>query len=160
MLCEADAGWLPSDADRLRSDAYRVQSAQATAKGIVPINSTVAVIDDDASVREALRGLLKSAGFRAEVFASAEEFLDSRRLANTACLILDVRMSGMSGLELQEHLIASNRAVPIIFITAHGDEEARARALERGAVEFLQKPFSDETLLDAITRSIGTPTSG
>jgi FixJ family two-component response regulator len=122
----------------------------------VPIDSTIAVVDDDASLREALKGLLRSAGFRAEVFASAEEFLNAGRLRGTACLILDVRMPGMSGVELQERLIASDPAFPIIFISAHGDEEVRALALERGAVDFLQKPFSDEALLDAIAKASGT----
>jgi len=121
----------------------------------VPNDSTIAVVDDDASLREALRGLLRSAGFHAEVFASAEEFLRSGRVRGTACLILDVRMPGMSGVELQERLMASDLAVPIVFISAHGDEEVRALALERGAVDFLQKPFSDDALLIAIARAGG-----
>jgi FixJ family two-component response regulator len=113
----------------------------------------ISVIDDDESVRLAIGRLLKSIGLHAELFASAEEFLRSGRLPGTECLILDVRMPGMSGVELQEQLIASDTRVPIIFISAHGDEAARARALERGAVEFLRKPFSDEALLDAIARA-------
>lgn len=121
----------------------------------MPNDSTIAVVDDDASLREALRGLLRSAGFHAEVFASAEEFLRSGRVRGTACLILDVRMPGMSGVELQERLMASDLAVPIVFISAHGDEEVRALALERGAVDFLQKPFSDDALLTAIARAGG-----
>jgi FixJ family two-component response regulator len=124
-------------------------------EGTVPTNSTVSVVDDDASVRQALRGLLKSAGFHAEVFASAEEFLNSGRLSQTACLVLDVRMPGMTGLELQEQLIASGSSVPIIFITAHGDEDARTRALELGAIDVLQKPFGDDALLDAIAKAVG-----
>jgi len=123
----------------------------------VPNDSTIAVVDDDASLREALKGLLRSAGFRAEVFSSAEEFLRSGRLRGTACLILDVRMPGMSGVELQERLMRTDPAVPIVFISAHGDEEVRALALERGAVEFLQKPFSDEALLSAIAKASGMP---
>jgi FixJ family two-component response regulator len=121
----------------------------------VPNDSTIAVVDDDASLREALKGLLRSAGFHAEVFASAEEFLRSGRLRGTACLILDVRMPGMSGVELQERLMGTDPAVPIVFISGHGDEEVRALALERGAVEFLQKPFSDEALLNAIAKASG-----
>jgi FixJ family two-component response regulator len=120
----------------------------------VPPKQKIAVIDDNASVREALMSLLMSAGFRAEVFSSAEEFLDSGELVSTACLIIDVRMSGMGGFELQEVLIAANSAVPIIFITAHADENSRGRALARGAVEFLSKPFSGEALLGAIARCI------
>jgi FixJ family two-component response regulator len=118
-------------------------------------DSTISIVDDDASVREALRGLLKSAGFKAEVFASAEEILGSCRLNGTSCLILDVRMPGMSGIELQKRLIATGQKVPIIFITTHADEDERARALERGAIDCLQKPFSDDALLEAIARATG-----
>ena len=121
----------------------------------MPNNVRISVVDDDVSMRQAIKGLLKSAGFHAEVFASAEEFLNSGRLSGTACLILDVRMPGMSGIELQERLIASGRMVPIIFITAHADEQERARALERGAVDCLQKPFTDDALLDAIAKAVG-----
>ena len=121
----------------------------------MPNNVRISVVDDDVSMRQAIKGLLKSAGFHAEVFASAEEFLNSGRLGGTACLILDVRMPGMSGIELQERLIASGRMVPIIFITAHADEQERARALERGAVDCLQKPFTDDALLDAIAKAVG-----
>ena len=135
----------------LVSHAFRF----AAAEGVVGTNSTISVVDDDPSVREAIKSLLKSAGFHAEVFASAEEFLESGQLAEATCLILDVRMPGMGGVELQERLIACNCSVPIIFVTAHADEDARALALERGAVEFLRKPFNDEALLDAIARSIG-----
>ncbi|HWE24522.1 MAG TPA: response regulator [Myxococcales bacterium] len=122
----------------------------------MPNNSTIAVVDDDASVREALQGLLKSAGFHAEVFASAEEFLDSGQLARTACLIVDVRMPGMGGLELQRRVVAGGHRVPVIFITAHGDEELRAQALEAGAWEYLHKPFGEQKLLDAIAGCVGS----
>jgi FixJ family two-component response regulator len=122
-------------------------------EGRVPDTSRISIVDDDASVREAIRGLLRSAGFEAEVFGSAEEFLTSGRLEDTRCLVLDVRMPGMSGIELQERLIASGHTVPIIFITAHADEDERARALDRGAVGCLRKPFSDDALLDAIAKA-------
>jgi FixJ family two-component response regulator len=128
--------------------------------GTLQLSWTICVVDDDASVREALRGLLRSAGFRAEAFGSATEFLASGRVSDAACLILDVRMPGMGGLELQEELIGSSRRVPIIFITAHGDEDARSRALERGAIDFLQKPFSDDALLDAIGAALARPPLG
>jgi FixJ family two-component response regulator len=121
----------------------------------VPDTSRISVVDDDASVREAIRGLLRSAGFDAEVFASAEEFLTSGRLLGTTCLVLDVRMPSMSGIELQERLISSGHTVPIIFITAHADEDERARALDRGAVDCLRKPFSDDALLEAIAKANG-----
>jgi FixJ family two-component response regulator len=120
----------------------------------VPDISKICVIDDDESVREALRSLLKSVGFEAQVFASAEEFLGSGHLPGSCCLILDVRMPGMSGFELHERLIASHDGIPIIFISAHADEEARARALRSGAIDFLLKPFSDEALLNAIDTAI------
>lgn len=118
-------------------------------------NAIISVVDDDASMRQALRGLLKSAGFPAEVFASAEEFLNSGRLDHTACLVLDIRMPGMSGMDLRDRLVASGHTIPIIFITAHGDEDARSRALENGAIDLLQKPFSDEALLTAVSRAVG-----
>jgi FixJ family two-component response regulator len=120
----------------------------------------ICIVDDDASVREALEGLLRSAGFRVEVFRSAAEFLRSARVSDAACLILDVRMPGMGGLELQEELVGSNRTVPIIFITAHGDADARGHALERGAIGFLQKPFNDDALLDAIGAALAASPIG
>jgi FixJ family two-component response regulator len=123
----------------------------------VPANPIVSIVDDDASLRAALKGLLRSVGLLVEVFASAEEFLASGQLAGTACLVLDVRMPGISGLELQAQLIASRKIVPIIFITAHGDEDARSQALDAGAIDFLQKPFSDEALLNAIAQVIPRP---
>jgi FixJ family two-component response regulator len=119
----------------------------------------ISIVDDDDSVREALKSLLKSAGFQVEAFASAEEFLNSSQLLETACLILDVRMPGMSGVELQDRLATSHGGLPIVFISAHADSEARARALENGAVGFLEKPFSDEALLDAIDAAVRLPRS-
>ena len=114
----------------------------------------ISVVDDDDSVRESLSGLIRSVGFGVSVFSSAEEFLHSDRLADTECLILDVRMPGMNGLELQRYLAASHHAIPVIFITAHGDEESRVRALNGGAVEYLLKPFSEEALLRAIDTAL------
>src|SRR6266576_1733954 len=107
-------------------------------------------VDDDESVREAIYDLMDSMGLRTEVFSSAEEFLNSGRLHDTTCLIVDVRMPGMSGLELQSHLNAAGSQVPIIFISAHDDGEAQSRALEAGAVDFLKKPFSEDALLRAL----------
>jgi FixJ family two-component response regulator len=115
-----------------------------------PRRPLISVVDDDESVREALESLLRSAGFKVEVFASAEQFLRSDRAREVDCLIVDVRMSGMNGLELQRQLAADGSRVPIIFITAHGDELARAQALRAGAVAFLRKPFSEQALLDAV----------
>ena len=114
----------------------------------------ISVVDDDESVRESLSGLIRSVGFGVMVFASAEEFLNSNHLSDTDCLILDVRMPGMNGLELQRRLATNHLVIPIIFITAHGDEETRVRALNGGAVEYLLKPFSEEALLNAIDAAL------
>lgn len=112
--------------------------------------SLISVVDDDTSVRDSLLGLIRSVGLAVEVFASAEEFLKSDQLRNTRCLILDVRMPGMNGLELQRGLAVSHCEIPVIFITAHGDEAARSQALKDGAVDYLLKPFTEEALLNAI----------
>jgi FixJ family two-component response regulator len=114
----------------------------------------ISVVDDDDSVRESLSGLIRSVGFGVMVFSSAEEFLHSQCRRATDCLILDVRMPGINGFELQRQLAAEHVAVPVIFITAHGDEETRARALNGGAVEYLLKPFSEEALLGAIDMAL------
>lgn len=113
----------------------------------------LAVVDDDASVREALRALLRSAGFTVETFASAETFLGCGHPSEFDCLLLDVRMGGMSGIELHEHLIASGSRIPVLFMSAHADASLRARA-GRGAVQLLQKPFSEDALLEAIDTSL------
>jgi FixJ family two-component response regulator len=114
----------------------------------------ISIVDDDESVREALRSLIKSVGFRAEIFASAEDFLNSSQLKDTACLILDVQMPGMGGLELQRQLGTGNYPIPIIFISAHKNEEAQVRALQAGAIDFLRKPFSEEALLSAVDAAL------
>ena len=110
----------------------------------------IAIVDDDDSLRDSLDNLIRSVGFRVEGFASAEAFLQSQRAPETACLILDVRMPGMSGLELQQQLGAANGHIPIIFVTAYADDDVRARALAAGAVAFLSKPCREEDLLTAI----------
>jgi FixJ family two-component response regulator len=114
----------------------------------------VAIVDDDESMRSALQGMLKSVGLASEVFASAEEFLKSGQQKNTACLIADIRMPGMSGLELQARLNAERCKIPTIFITAHGDTKIRMQALRAGAVEFLAKPFDDEVLLESVRAAL------
>jgi len=115
----------------------------------------IAVVDDDESVREALKGLLRSAGYAVAVFASAEAFLTSGQVDDPACLVLDVRMPGMSGVDLQDRLRASRIAVPVVFMTAHADANVRARVLAAGAVDLLQKPFGDQALLGAIEKALG-----
>ena len=113
-------------------------------------NKLVAIVDDDAAVRVALEGLLRSAGLSARTFDSAETFIESGQQVQTGCLIADIRMPGMSGLELQAKLNAEHCRLPIIFITAHGDAQMRMQALRAGAVEFLAKPFNDEALLETV----------
>jgi FixJ family two-component response regulator len=110
----------------------------------------ISIVDDDASIREALKSLMRSVRFNVDAFASAEEFLASERADDTACLILDVYLSGMNGFELQSHLKTEGRDIPIIFITAHWDEASRQRALKGGAIDFLSKPVRRDTLLQAI----------
>jgi FixJ family two-component response regulator len=119
--------------------------------------SIVMIVDDDDSIRKAVRRLMKSFGFAVETFASAEEFLGSDRLAKTSCLILDVHMPGMSGLQLQERLVAGDCAIPIVFITAFNDGRARAQALDAGAIGYLIKPFADEELLNCIHTALKFP---
>jgi len=114
----------------------------------------VFVIDDDESIREALKSLIRSVGLKVETFAAAHEFLQSRRPDVPACLILDVRMPGLSGLDLQRELTEANINIPIIFITGHGDIPMSVRAMKAGAVEFLTKPFRDQDLLDAIQQAL------
>jgi FixJ family two-component response regulator len=114
----------------------------------------VYVIDDDAAIREALGSLIRSVGLTVETFASAQEFLSSNRRERSGCLVLDVRLPGLSGLELQSELTEANIHLPIIFITGHGDIPMTVRAMKAGAVEFLTKPFRDQDLLDAVSQAI------
>jgi len=114
----------------------------------------VAIVDDDELIRESLRGLMKAAGFPAVTFASGEEFLNSGEQENLACLIVDIRMLGMSGLELQSKLNKDDRRIPIIFITAHDDENTRMRALRAGAVKFLTKPVDKGVLIDSVRTAL------
>ena len=114
----------------------------------------VFVVDDDISMREALEGLVRSAGLAVETFASAQDFLDQRKADGPSCLVLDVRLPGLSGLDLQKRIVEANREIPIVFITGHGDVPTSVRAMKAGAIEFLTKPFSDQALLDAIQQAI------
>ena len=116
--------------------------------------SLVSVVDDDESVRESLPDLLRQFGFAAEAFSSAEAFLASDVVSETSCLLLDIAMPGMSGPELQQELIRRQQEIPIVFITANGDNTVRPRLLAQGAVECLFKPFSEAALLDALNAAL------
>ena len=117
----------------------------------------VSIVDDDPSICEATISLLKANGFKTRSFCSALEFLNCPQLEETSCLILDVRLSGMSGLELQRHLAQESRRIPIIFVTAHGTPESREEAMRAGAIAFLSKPFSEEALLNSIRLALEKP---
>ena len=120
-----------------------------------PDTRVISVVDDDESLRRSVRNFLRSVGFRVETFASAEDFLSSARRESTGCLVLDVRMTGMSGVDLLRYLAAGNLRIPAVVLTAHGDDEIRQRCLGAGAVAFLDKPFHAEALLDALQTALG-----
>ena len=138
-----------SDTDHTRRRDMRPAAADASATGAV-----VFVVDDDPSIRDSLRQLITSVGFKAEVFASARAFLDARRPDAPGCLVLDVRLPGLSGLDLQRELVETDTELPIIFITGHADVPMSVRAMKAGAVEFLTKPFRPQELLDAVRSGI------
>ena len=117
-------------------------------------DAMVFVVDDDVPMRESLKNLIRSVGLRAELFASAQEFLRSKRPDVPSCLVLDVRLPGLSGLDLQRRTTEAGLEIPIIFITGHGDIPMTVRAMKAGAVEFLTKPFRDQDLLDAIQQAL------
>jgi len=121
---------------------------------VTELKPTVFVVDDDQAVRAALSLLIKSAGLQVKTFGSAQAFLRAYDPAHPGCLILDVRMRGMGGMELQEKLAAQGIAIPVIIITGHGDVPMAVRAVKRGAIDFIQKPFDDQVLLDRITQAV------
>ena len=121
---------------------------------ITEVKPTVFIIDDDASIRKSLSRLLRSAGHTTETFASAEEFLGREHFNGIGCLLLDVKMPGLSGMDLQEELGQADCSMPIIFITGHGNIPMGVQAMKRGAVDFLTKPFDDEELLQAVKKAI------
>jgi FixJ family two-component response regulator len=117
-------------------------------------NTMISIVDDDRSVREAANALIRSLGYAAATFESAEEFLESGRLCDTACLITDVQMPGMSGIDLQSHLTANGHHTPVIFVTGYPEEGTRERALDAGAFGFLSKPFSEASLIACLDRAL------
>jgi FixJ family two-component response regulator len=150
------------DVDGLRVYSGVIISSQMPRSADLESTPLISIVDDDEPVREAINELVSSLGYRSNKFASAEEFLNSNRLNDTSCLITDVRMPGLSGIELQCCLIAQGRTLPIIFITALNDERTRVRALTAGAIGFLTKPFDEGCLikcLDAALSSRGTSTA-
>lgn len=117
----------------------------------------ICVVDDDASLRRSVRNLLMSVGFRVETFASAEEFLESRAVEmSCGCVVLDVRMTGMTGIELVRHLAAAGSRIPVIILTAHADDQTRRQALEAGAVAFFEKPVRTAAFLDAVRMALSS----
>ena len=120
----------------------------------MPQTPMISIVDDDESVRTATEGLIRSLGYRARTFASAEEFLGSDQLAATACLITDVQMPGLSGLDLQDRLIEHGCDMPVIFVTALPEEAIRMRALGAGAAGFFRKPFDEESLVECVGRVV------
>jgi FixJ family two-component response regulator len=120
----------------------------------------VSIVDDDESLRRSVKNLLTSVGFQVETFASAEAFLHSAHRADTRCVVLDLRMPGMSGLDLLMHLAATGSPIPVVILTAHSDDEARRRMLQAGAVAFLGKPFHGEALLGAVRRALAENPGG
>lgn len=137
------------------SDEELLQSVRLALQGeFVATKNLISVIDDDESIRRTTTLLIESFGFRAAAFASAESFLKSSQLHDTSCLILDVRMPNMDGLELQSELAAAGYDIPIVFITAYDDRGSRGRAMQAGAVAFLDKPFSDEQLLQTVRSAL------
>jgi len=118
------------------------------------LSPTVFIVDDDTSIRDALKNLMRSVGLRVETFATAQEFLSSPYVKDPGCLVLDVRLPGVSGLDLQRQLSGAGILTPVIFITGHGDIQMSVRAMKAGAYEFLTKPFRDQDLLDAVQQAI------
>jgi RNA polymerase sigma factor (sigma-70 family) len=116
--------------------------------------ATVFVVDDDQAIRNSLKWLIESVGMRVETYASADDFINDYYPGRSGCLLLDVRMPGMSGLDLQEYFIKANLHIPIIIITGHGDVPMAVRAMKSGAVDFIEKPFNDEMLLDSIRNAL------
>ncbi len=135
-----------------------MEGTQSLMKGIpVTQEHLIAIVDDDESVRQAATSLFRSMGFAVKAFASAAEFLSSGALERTSCLVLDVQMPGMGGLDLQSHLTATGRHIPIVFVTGYPDARLRSTALQSGAVCFLTKPFNEGDLLDGLRSALGEP---
>ena len=138
------------------SGAFRPCALNGAAVGTLELAKphVISIIDDDPSVREATQSLVRSLGYSAQVFSSAEEYLQSNRIKSSSCLITDLHMPGMSGADLQDRLIADGYSIPIIFVTAYFEERVRARVMDAGAFGFLRKPFSDESLIECLDKAL------
>jgi FixJ family two-component response regulator len=143
-------GWL----DEGDSPSYMDASSRSIEVRMAQPASAIVVIDDDPSVRRALQRLLRAAGFVVETFATGREFLEAGEWTQTACLVLDIHLPGMSGFELQEHLAVAGALIPIVFITAHDDAAMRERAMRAGVTAYLRKPVDQHTLLEAVERAL------
>jgi FixJ family two-component response regulator len=141
---------------------HGVRGRQAFIKGksILPQPVVISIVDDDEAVREATKGLVRSLGYTAATFGSAEEFLNSERRHNTSCIIADVQMPGLSGVEMQKRLIAEGHRLPMIFVTAYPEDRIRRSAMEAGAVGFLSKPFNEEHLIGCLDSALGRRGAG
>lgn len=138
------------------SGAFRPCALNGAAVGTLELAKphVISIIDDDPSVREATQSLVRSLGYSAQVFSSAEEYLQSNRIKSSSCLITDLHMPGMSGADLQDRLIADGYRIPIIFVTAYYEERVRARVMHAGAFGFLRKPFDDESLIACLDKAL------
>jgi FixJ family two-component response regulator len=145
MFKPTDEQWRPCAEAGMSNDQRKNNLSQA------PV---ISIVDDDESVREATRGLVRSLGYVAMTFESAEEFLQSESMHDTSCIITDVQMPGVSGVELQSRLIADGHRLPVIFITAFPEERIRARAMEAGAIGYLSKPFNEEHLIGCLDKAL------
>jgi FixJ family two-component response regulator len=139
--------------------AVRVQYTACPEGNLELAKHVISIIDDDESVREATKSLVRSLGYKAAVFASAEEYLQSNWLDDSSCLITDLHMPGMSGVDLQDRLIADGRQIPMIFVTAYYEEKVRDRVLDAGAYGFLRKPFNDESLIECLDKALTASSS-
>jgi FixJ family two-component response regulator len=156
MRKNAERGARKREGKRSRNaeEGNRKNEVLSLPRSSVPSSAFVYVVDDDASVRKGLSRLIRSAGFNAEAFASAEEFLKRGPSAGGGCIVLDVQMPGLSGLDLQESMAKLSDSMPVIFITGHGNIPMSVRAMKKGAVDFLAKPFDDKDLLNAIAEAL------
>jgi FixJ family two-component response regulator len=154
MGVEQRRAWVDLPVRAAARDAGRIMSRGPQVHGEAKVQPIVFVVDDDPSVREALSSLFRSVGLKVELFGSTTEFLQRQRVDVASCLVLDIRLPGVSGLDFQTQLLKANIPIPIIFMTGHGDIPMSVRAMKAGAVDFLAKPFRDQDMLDAVAAAL------